>query len=102
MKRCRARAKKKQEKEKARREIVSLFEQADALYPDVMAHRYVRKARRLAMKYRLRLPRAWKRRYCRHCYAFLKPGSNARIRTRDGKLIITCFECHKHWRMPLS
>ena len=66
-----------------------------------LANRYVAMARRLAMKVNLRIPSGLKRRYCKHCYAYLKPGKNLSVRTRNGKLVYYCHECKKFWRKPL-
>ena len=66
-----------------------------------LAHRYVRKARAIAMKVKLRIPQELKRRFCKHCYSYLQPGVNARVRTRGGKVIISCLECKKFMRIPL-
>ena len=46
------------------------------------AHHYVQQARRIAMKVRLKLPRTLRRQFCKHCLHYLKPGVNARVRTR--------------------
>ena len=66
------------------------------------ANMYVRKARRIAMKYNIRLPKSIKRNICKHCYAYLVPGENCRIRTRDKKLIYYCMDCKKHMRFPIN
>ena len=94
---------KKQQKDIAAERIKKLFCMAEEKFPEnkALANRYITLARKLAMKVRLRLPAEMKRRYCRHCYKFLVPGVNARIRTRGGKVIISCFECKKFTRIPI-
>lgn len=67
-----------------------------------LANRYVTLARTIAMKARIRIPIEDKRKFCKHCYKFLKPGVNSRIRMRDGKVIITCLECKKITRIPIK
>jgi len=62
---------------------------------------YVERARRIAMRERIRIPRTLKRQYCRKCFAYLVPGVNARVRIHRGKIIITCLECGKQWRHPV-
>ena len=81
--------------------ITILFQQADEVFSKnkALANRYVTLARKLAMKVKLSMPQEFKRKYCKHCYKYLKPGINARIRTRDGKVIISCFECKKFTRI---
>ncbi|RME55308.1 ribonuclease P [Candidatus Woesearchaeota archaeon] len=65
-----------------------------------LANRYVTLSRKIAMKYNLRFPKKHKRKFCKHCYKFLMPGVNARVRTRNGKVVYYCFECKKHSRIP--
>ena len=91
------------QKEIALERIRKLFKEAESAFPKnkTLANKYVTLARKLAMKVRLSLPLELKRRYCKHCYKFLKPGINARVRTRDGKVIISCLECKKFMRIPI-
>ncbi|MFQ5887253.1 MAG: ribonuclease P protein component 4 [Candidatus Hydrothermarchaeales archaeon] len=73
----------------------------DVFYSDrEKAKRYVELSRKIAMRYNIRMSRKWKRRICKGCHAFLKPGENCRIRTKDAKLIITCLECGHITRIP--
>lgn len=60
-----------------------------------LANKYVQKARRIGMKYKVRLPREVKRSFCKHCYSLLIPGKNLRVRTREGYVIYYCLECKK-------
>jgi ribonuclease P protein subunit RPR2 len=54
------------------------------------ARRYVRRARRIAERNRLSLPREFKRFTCSACDRVLLPGRNARVRTRSGHVTVTC------------
>lgn len=63
------------------------------------ARRYVRLARRLAERNRLEFPRAGRRRTCDACDRYLIPGQNARVRLRDGNVVVTC-SCGTHKRYP--
>ena len=54
---------------------------------------------RIAERHRLSLPKAFERFTCDTCDAYLLPGSNARVRTRDGHVVITC-DCGAHARYP--
>jgi len=95
---------KQQQKKIAKERIEILFEKAEDVFqknPE-RANRYVDLARKISMKVNLRMPRKFKRKYCSHCYTFLRTGVNARIRTRDKKLIIYCQKCKKYTRLPLS
>ena len=65
------------------------------------ARAYVRRARRIAERHRLRLPRAFARSICRSCDTYLVPGVNARVRTQSGHVVVTC-ECGDHARYPYA
>ncbi len=60
---------------------------------------YVRRARRIAERNRCGLPVAFKRFTCDRCDVYLRPGLNARVRTQDGHVVITC-DCGAHKRYP--
>lgn len=63
------------------------------------AREYVRLARRIAERHRLRLPREFKRFTCDDCDSYLISGRNARVRTRDGHVVVTC-DCGAQARYP--
>ena len=63
-------------------------------------NRYVYLARKIGMRYNVRIPKRYKRRFCKHCYHYLVPGLNARVRTRKHKIIIFCEDCKKYTRIP--
>ncbi|GAA0643533.1 ribonuclease P protein component 4 [Salarchaeum japonicum] len=63
------------------------------------ARTYVRRARRIAERHRLSLPRKLKRFSCDSCDSYLIPGRNARVRTQDGHVVVTC-DCGAHARYP--
>lgn len=63
------------------------------------AREYVRRARRIAERNRLRLPRSFERHTCEACDAYLRPGKNARVRLQDGHVVVTC-DCGHHARYP--
>ncbi len=90
-------------KEIARGRIEILFREAEKAFSGDkgLANRYVTLARKIAMKVRLRLPKEYRRKFCRHCYRYLRPGVNARVRTRAGKVVISCLECRKFMRIPV-
>ena len=66
---------------------------------DDRSRRYVRRARRIAERNRLRLPREFVRFTCDRCDVYLVPGKNARVRLQDGHVVITC-ECGEQKRYP--
>ncbi|WP_436347943.1 ribonuclease P protein component 4 [Natronorubrum sp. FCH18a] len=66
---------------------------------DDRARYYVRLARRVAERNRLTLPREFRRFTCDRCDAYLRPGTNARVRLQNGHVVITC-DCGAHARYP--
>lgn len=93
-------AKQKEMKKTAKERIKYLFEQAEKAFNrnPSLSNRYVTLARKLAMKYKVRIPRELKRRFCKHCYRYLVPGKNCRVRTKNGKIVYYCENCRKFMR----
>jgi RNase P subunit RPR2 len=89
-------------KREARIKVNELFVEALAQKDIAKGTDLIRKARNLAMKHRMRLPREHKRRFCKHCYSYLIPGKNCRVRTQGEHVVYTCQECNKFMRFPYS
>ena len=64
------------------------------------ANRYVELARKIGKKYNIRLSKAYKRRFCKHCYHYLLPGFNCKVRLQKNKVVITCQDCGNYRRIP--
>ncbi|MFH1105676.1 MAG: ribonuclease P protein component 4 [Candidatus Aenigmatarchaeota archaeon] len=64
-----------------------------------MTKRYVELARKIAMRYNVRIPKEYKRRICKNCRMPLIPGFNCTIRSRSKKTVITC-KCGNIMRFP--
>ena len=82
--------------------IKILFKQAQeefSKHPE-RSNRYVTLARKIAMKTKTKIPANLKKRFCKHCYSYLQPGINCRIRTKNKKVIYYCFKCKKYMRFP--
>ncbi|MFB6163850.1 MAG: ribonuclease P protein component 4 [Haloarculaceae archaeon] len=79
--------------------LATLAREAAASGRDDRSREYVRRARRVAERNRLSLPREFKRFTCDRCDVSLRPGRNARVRTRDGHVVLTC-ECGAQARYP--
>ncbi len=62
--------------------------------------RYVELARKIGMRYNVRIPRHYKRRFCRHCHAYLQPSINSRVRLRGRTITVHCHSCGRFTRMP--
>lgn len=93
---------KSEEKKIALERIKTLFQEAESVFAKdkSLANRYVSLARKIAMKVKARIPAELKRRFCKHCYAYLVPGVNSRVRIRLGKVVISCLECKRFMRIP--
>lgn len=66
------------------------------------ATRYMDLARRIGMRYNVRIPGKFKRKYCKHCRSFLLPGENSRVRVKNGRIIVYCENCNQYTRMPIA
>ena len=66
------------------------------------ADRYVELARRVGMRYNVRVPTAHKRKFCRGCYGYLLPSVTSRTRFQRGKVVTTCLRCGHVVRVPLE
>lgn len=79
-----------------------LFELAEKEFEEhpERSERYVQLIRNISMRNRMRVPREIKRRICKHCYAFLVPGVNARYRLKGGYIVTSCERCGKEMRYP--
>lgn len=88
----------------ANQRIQILFENAEI---EAKAHRldrsqrYVDLARKIGMRYNVRIPRQYRRRFCRHCHSYLLPSHNSRVRVRGRTITTHCDSCGRFMRMPL-
>jgi len=81
------------------RRLEALAREAAAACHGERARRHVRRARRVAERNRLPLPRSLTRFTCDRCDAYLRPGKNARVRLQGGHVVITC-DCGEQARYP--
>jgi ribonuclease P protein subunit RPR2 len=86
----------------AKERIDILFRQAKDVFKEdsKLSDRYVELARKIAMKYKVRIRAELKRRFCKHCYKYLMPGVNCRVRMHNGKVVYYCFNCKRFMRFP--
>ncbi|MCS7117046.1 MAG: RNase P subunit [Nitrososphaerota archaeon] len=93
-------------RELARQRVDILLENAikNATIDMNLAQRQAQIARRICMKYNLRLPYEKRQLFCRGCKRFIIPGLNARVRlSRKIKaVVITCMECGHVYHKILS
>ena len=91
-------------KSKLKKEVLStvnnLFKLAEVVSRDnpKLANKYINLARKNAMKVNLKLPRNLKRKFCKHCYSYLVPGKNCRVRMHKSRIIYYCMNCKKYMR----
>src|SRR3989338_5771704 len=81
----------------ARERIAILFSEASAAEPE-LAKRYMKLAKKIGMRYNIRLGKL-KRRFCRHCFSYFTAG-NSRRRMKSGIMNVTCLSCGKITRYP--
>ncbi|MFH1210383.1 MAG: ribonuclease P [archaeon] len=94
---------KDRQKEIAKERIRKLFEEAErefSKHPE-RANRYVEMARKIAMKTKTRMTE-YRTKFCKHCYKYLKPGRNCRVRTKNKKVIYYCLNCKRYTKFPYA
>ena len=87
----------------AKERIRVLFDQAKEVYKEdpKLSDRYVELARKIAMKFKVRIPSDLKRLFCKHCYCYLVPSKNCRVRLQKGKVVYYCLNCKKYMRFVI-
>ena len=82
----------------AKRRIRFLFQEAKDSFKEnsKLSDKYVKLARRIAMKYKIKLPSSLKKKFCKNCHEYLVPGANCRVRIHKHRIIYYCFGC-KHF-----
>lgn len=90
------------QKKLAMERIECLFKTAELSFKEKPeeSHRYVQLARKIAMRYNLKMPEKFKRKFCRKCNMYLKPGVNCTIRAKNRVVVIKCLECGAVKRYP--
>lgn len=70
-----------------------------------LAQRYFQLARRLCVKYKVKLSKKWRLLICKKCKKLIVPGLNCRVRLqkrREPHLTITCIHCGLSKRIPIK
>ncbi|MFW9921756.1 MAG: ribonuclease P protein component 4 [Candidatus Thorarchaeota archaeon] len=105
MKRKNQRSREEQEtKQIAIERIVILLSKADTIYHNepLLAQKYGERARKIAMKAKIKIPEKWQFRFCRKCKKFLYPGINSHVRIKSGtnsRVVVYCELCEKGSRV---
>ncbi len=70
-----------------------------------LAARQAKRAKKIGMRFRVRLPYDVRQLYCKKCKAFIVPGRNAKVRVGRAKtkaVRITCLRCGHTYRKILG
>jgi len=91
-------------KKVALEKIDELFKEAKSIFKKDLekANKFVSKARQIAMKNKVRIPSTLQRQFCKHCYSYLMPGVNCRVRNQNKKMVYYCFNCKRFMRFPIK
>ena len=65
------------------------------------ARRYVELARKIGMRYNIRLGKNYRGKICRKCNSYLITSAGVRVRCHTGRVIIVCKECGNIMRIPV-
>jgi ribonuclease P protein subunit RPR2 len=82
----------------AKERIAILIEEASRVHttrPD-LARRYFQLAKKIGMRYNVRIPRQAKRKFCKYCFSYLAEG----WRFKKGRASVVCRNCGKIIRYP--
>ena len=79
--------------------LAKLAKEAGVSGETVRAKRYVYLAHKIAQRHRLKFPADLKRFTCSKCGTYLIPGRNARFRTNNKCVVVSC-ECGEYHRYP--
>jgi ribonuclease P protein subunit RPR2 len=96
---------KQQAKEVARERIDILVKSALKEKDEVLAARQAHQVKKIAMRFRVRLPYEARQLFCKKCKAFIVPGRGARVRVGRAKtraVRITCLRCGHTYRKVLA
>lgn len=81
--------------------LFSLAEKEFRKHPE-RSRRYVELARKIGLRYNVRLSKDEKKKFCKKCNTLLKPGITSQVRLdKSTKTIrILCLNCKKVYRYP--
>lgn len=88
----------------AKKRIKFLFEEAKGPFKSnpKLSNKYVKLARRIAMKYKIKMPSELKKKFCKNCHSYLAPGVNCRVRIHKHRVIYYCLSCRHYMRFPVK
>jgi ribonuclease P protein subunit RPR2 len=82
----------------AKERIQILLEEAMKVHKDQpnLAKRYFLLAKKIGMRYNVRLPKHLKRRFCKYCFSYISEG----WRFKSGRMYVKCRDCGRTMRYP--
>ncbi len=85
----------------AKERITILFEKAEKSDSPIAAQKYIRKAKRTAMHFNIKLPRELRKKFCRKCCSFFTL-ENCKRRIKHKFLVLKCLNCNTYNRFKIS
>ena len=84
----------------AKERIAILFDEAEKMVKEdpELAKRYMKLAKRIGMRYNVRLGKL-KRRFCKYCYNYFLSGKTCTQRLKNGRINIKCLSCNRVTRI---
>lgn len=82
-------------------ELISLAEQSALDGDTEHASRYAFLARKIGMRYNVKMPRGHKLAICRKCGTYIMSSRTARFRMSGKRLTRQCLKCGAYYRIPL-
>jgi len=80
--------------------LFSLAEKEFKRHPE-RSKRYIQLARKIGLRYNVRLPKELKRKFCKECNSlFTVSSKQVRIDSRTKTVTIKCLNCGKTYRYP--
>lgn len=81
--------------------LFSLAEKEFSKHPE-RSKRYVELARKIGLRYNIRLSKGQKRKFCKDCNSLLIPGKTSQVRINSDRKIITtkCLNCNRIYKHP--
>lgn len=81
--------------------LFSLAEKEFNKHPE-RSKRYVQLARKIGLRYNVRLPKEQKIRFCKNCNSLLIPGRTVEVRidSKNKTIVRKCLNCNRIYRYP--
>lgn len=86
----------------AKERIKILFELAEKEFREhpERSRRYIQLARKIGLRYNIRLQKDLKKKFCKKCNSILIPGLSSKVRIKRKIREVKCLNCGKVYRYP--